>query len=692
MSAQSAARLECSFNEAGQTMIGQTIGRYRIDAELGRGGMGVVYRATQTNLGRTVAIKMLSPQLAESGEHLARFRREAEVLARLQHENIVHIYDVEEVGGAFCIIMEFVAGPSLGAVLARAGALPPAVVRDIAVQLTAGLEAAHRKGIVHRDLKPDNILFTPEGRPRITDFGIARIAGGDAMSRTRTGVLMGTPYYMSPEQARGGEITGSSDQYSLGVLLYQMLSGSVPFHGHDPISLAIKHMQEPVPPLATTVPGLPGALVAVVGRALEKDPHRRFPSAASMGEALRKLELTPASLPDFAVGEHDSSSSDDVICPECSFRVHAAFVTCPRCALPLREAGAGVVVGPAAETHASASAPPAIAHPAPSPAPRRDAEVSLVVAGAAASAWRVMVDAWPVDWPDWIRPRGRLGIPPIMVAGAGIVALGVTVGFLSGSPPRGAFAVGDGGVSVPAATGVVGSATGGNTGARAPGIALPAGGLLPRGTAGTPPADAGGRGGSAPTPPPVADAGDGSVADSPARPSADARSNRGADGDGSAADRASNTTPAQPERVAADPMPDVATTGRENLPPNFDIERARRELVAIAERQRRATEAGDADLFVGDLSPELARGAAPDLAALHREWSAISSEIWNLAIYFEDATRARMDFHTRISGEPARRGARRVIQDVHVYWTLAHRGGRWVIIAASSGTHEDVNP
>jgi hypothetical protein len=474
-----------------------------------------------------------------------------------------------------------------------------------------------------------------------------------------------------------------------------MLSGSVPFHGHDPISLAIKHMQEPVPPLATTMPGLPGALVAVVGRALEKDPHRRFPSASGMGEALRRLELEPASMPSFAVGD-DDGTSDDVVCPECSFRVHAAFVTCPRCALPLRGTGAGTEDGAAAETSTPPGAPQASAHPTASPAPRREAEVGVAVAGAVAGAWRAMVDAWPVDWPDWIRPRGRLGIPPIMVAGAGIVALGVTVGFLSGSPSRGALAVGDGGASgdvpIPAGTGAMGPVTGGNAGGRASGTALPAGGLLPRGTAGTPAADAGGRGGTALTPPPVADAGDGSAADSPARPVADARSNRGADGDASVADRASNTTPAQPERVAADPMPDVATTGRENLPPSFDIERARRELVAIAERQRRATEAGDADLFVGDLSPELARGAAPDLAALHREWSAISSEIWNLAIYFEDATRARMDFHTRISGEPARRGARRVIQDVHVYWTLAHRGGRWVIIAASSGTHEDVNP
>lgn len=612
-------------------MIGETIGRYRVDAELGRGGMGVVYRATQTTLDRTVAIKMLSPQFAGSSEHLSRFRREAEVLARLQHENIVHIYDVEEVAGSFCIVMEYVAGPSLGQLLAQSPTLPPATVRDIGARLASGLEAAHRKGVVHRDLKPDNILFTPDGRPRITDFGIARIAGGSAMDRTRTGVLMGTPYYMSPEQAGGGEITGASDLYSLGVLLYQMLSGRVPFDGADPISLAIKHMQEPVPELATTMPGLPGDLVRIVSCALEKEPHRRFSSAAEMKAALASLELAaaPHTLEDL-VQREPVSQSETVACPDCGFEVHDAFVTCPKCGHPLRSGGS---------------------------LPHRPSEPALF---------------WLHQWQAWTRPRGRWRVPLVLWAGVGILAVALTAGLLDGGP---------GGQSA--------------ADSHAPGL-----GGGSRVTAGGSTGPSGG-GGVPPLPAPST-----TTSPSSAEP---APGGRLPAGPGSSEDEiADEPGPSEPAPAPArsiegiedvDEVEDIAgvegmagVEGIENLPDSFDIERARRELVAVVERQRRATESGDGALFVRDLTPELAISAADDLDTLHAEWSAVRSELWNVRIRFEDGTRAHVDFHTRLVGTPRGGGREEVIQDTHVYWTLSLRDDRWWIVEAFGEAHRDQEP
>lgn len=280
-------------------MIGTHIGRYRIDGELGRGGMGVVYRGTQVTLERTVAIKMLPAHLADA-ENRERFRREALTLARLAHPNIVHIYDVEDEGGHSFIMMEHVGGGSLGDRMADDAPFSAARCVEILAPILSALHAAHLAGVVHRDIKPDNILFTESGRPKLTDFGVAHMR--DAGSKTRTGVMLGTPYYMSPEQAQGRRVTAAADLYAVGVVLYEMLSGRVPFTGEDPLSVALKHLQETPRPLHELRPDLPADLCALVHRALAKDPAARFSSAAAMQDALEsgtwgpgRTTLDPAS-------------------------------------------------------------------------------------------------------------------------------------------------------------------------------------------------------------------------------------------------------------------------------------------------------------------------------------------------------------------------------------------------------------
>lgn len=319
-------------------MIGSTIGRYRIDAELGRGGMGIVYRATQLTLDRRVAIKMLPKHMASSEEYLARFRREAETLARVAHEDIVHIYDIEEHEGDHFIIMEFVSGPSLTKLMADEGRIHPARARDVTAIMTNALAVAHRQGIVHRDLKPDNILFSAAGRPKLTDFGIAHMRD-DSKYKTRTGIMLGTPYYLSPEQALGKPVTGASDLYSLGVVLYEMLCGAVPFDGQDALSVAIKHIREKAPPLADRAPDLPAGLCAVVHQALEKEPGDRFSSASELHARLVELDLgrSPGMALHLEVPAHAGEVRREHDCPECGAGLRAGFVRCPNCGAATRK-------------------------------------------------------------------------------------------------------------------------------------------------------------------------------------------------------------------------------------------------------------------------------------------------------------------------------------------------------------------
>ncbi len=266
-------------------------GRYEVLAELGRGGMGIVYRAKQKSLNRRVAIKMLSRDLAGDKEFCARFQQEAEIIARLQHENIVTVYDIEQDRGTFFIIMEYVQGVSLQKRIANSGELSPPHAARLIGQVARALGYAHKKGIVHRDIKPDNIMVVEDDKAMVMDFGIARVS--DSTLKTQTGVSMGTPKYMSPEQARGKKVDNRSDLYSLGVVLYTCLTAELPFDGDSPFTIALKHMQEPPPLPSEKVEGLPEAMEKVVLRAMAKDPADRFQSGEEFAAAL-EAAVAPA--------------------------------------------------------------------------------------------------------------------------------------------------------------------------------------------------------------------------------------------------------------------------------------------------------------------------------------------------------------------------------------------------------------
>ena len=260
---------------------------YTVEEELGRGGMSVVYRARDVRLRRDVAIKVLPPELAFVATVRERFMREAQTAAQLAHQNIVPIYGVEERERLVWIVMALIEGETLGARLAREGALAPAEAQRVLASVADALTYAHAHGVVHRDIKPDNILLEiGTARVLVTDFGIARAAEGDARL-TLTGVAVGTPAYMSPEQAMGeSEIDGRSDLYSLAIVGYQMLAGAPPFEATSTPAMLLKQVSEPLPPLSVKAVSAPASLVTAIERALSKRPGDRFASVAAFREAM----------------------------------------------------------------------------------------------------------------------------------------------------------------------------------------------------------------------------------------------------------------------------------------------------------------------------------------------------------------------------------------------------------------------
>src|ERR1700677_3074601 len=266
-------------------------GRYRMISRLGSGGMADVYLAEDQLLGRQLAVKLLHHHFAEDQEFVERFRREASSAAGLSHPNIVAIFDRGEWNGTYYIAMEYVAGRSLKTVVREQGALDPAAAIDIVTQVLRAARFAHKRGVIHRDLKPHNVILDEEGRARVTDFGIAKAGASDM---TLTGSIMGTAQYLSPEQAQGHTVSGRSDLYAVGIILYELLTGSVPFDGETAVAIAFKQVSaEPRPP-SELQPGVSAALDAGVLRALVKDPARRF---ADADEFIAALQQARAALP-----------------------------------------------------------------------------------------------------------------------------------------------------------------------------------------------------------------------------------------------------------------------------------------------------------------------------------------------------------------------------------------------------------
>jgi serine/threonine-protein kinase len=258
-------------------------GRYRVIRRLGSGGMADVYRAEDTQLGRDVALKLLYRRFAEDSDFVERFRREASSAAGLQHPNVVQVFDRGEWDGTYYIAMEFLHGRNLKQVVRDHGALDPALAVDVVIQILRAARFAHRHGVVHRDIKPHNVIVDDEGRAKVTDFGIARAGASDM---TETGSIMGTAQYLSPEQAQGHPVDERADLYSIGIVLYELLTGSPPFDAESPVTIALKQVsEEPVPPMQLN-PAVSPALDAVVMRAVRKDPASRFQDADEFIAAL----------------------------------------------------------------------------------------------------------------------------------------------------------------------------------------------------------------------------------------------------------------------------------------------------------------------------------------------------------------------------------------------------------------------
>ncbi len=335
-------------------------GRYKILTRLGSGGMADVFCAEDQQLGRKVALKLLHRRFAEDADFVERFRREASAAAGLQHPNVVGVYDRGAWDGTYYIAMEYLPGRSLKDVVIQEAPLDPVRAIDLTVQILKATRFAHRRGIVHRDLKPHNVMVDDEDRVKVTDFGIARAGASDM---TETGSIMGTAQYLSPEQAQGHAVSDVSDLYSIGVVLFELLTGQVPFDAESAVSIALKHVSEPPPPPSAFDPAVPPELETIVLWALEKDPARRPQDADAFIAALEEAR-------------------EYVLAAESPGQRTAAFVPAPVPFPPPADTWPGA-------TPAYADAPPPYAVAAPvhaRPGSRRPARRAAVVGMAARAA------------------------------------------------------------------------------------------------------------------------------------------------------------------------------------------------------------------------------------------------------------------------------------------------------------------
>lgn len=263
--------------------------RYEIVGKIGAGGMADVYKAMDLTLGRNVAVKVLKPEFSEDLNFVTKFRTEAQSAAGLEHPNIVNIYDVGSERGMHYIVMEYVEGITLKTYIEKKGQLSFKEAISIAIQVGRGIEAAHNKGIVHRDIKPQNIIISTEGKVKVTDFGIARVANSNTISSD----VMGSVHYSSPEQARNGFVDGKSDIYSLGIVMYEMVTGRVPFDGDTTVAVAIQHLQEEMVTPSAYAPNLPISMEKIILKCTQKNPDRRYASMTALLSDLRKALVSP---------------------------------------------------------------------------------------------------------------------------------------------------------------------------------------------------------------------------------------------------------------------------------------------------------------------------------------------------------------------------------------------------------------
>ena len=263
--------------------------RYEIVGKVGTGGMSDVYKAKDHILGRFVAVKVLKPEFSEDVNFVTKFRTEAQSAAGLEHPNIVNIYDVGSENGMYYIVMEYVEGITLKTYIEKKGQLSYKEAVSIAIQVGRGIEAAHNKHIVHRDIKPQNIIISTEGKVKVTDFGIARAANNHTIHSD----VMGSVHYTSPEQARNGFVDGKSDIYSLGIIMYEMVTGRVPFDGDSTVAIAIQHLQEEMTPPSVYAPNLPISMEKVILKCTQKNPDRRYETVSDLLVDLKKVLISP---------------------------------------------------------------------------------------------------------------------------------------------------------------------------------------------------------------------------------------------------------------------------------------------------------------------------------------------------------------------------------------------------------------
>jgi serine/threonine-protein kinase len=284
------------------TMLGTLLnGRYRLEARIGTGGMSTVYRALDETLERQVAIKLMNREIASDSDQLERFRREARAVAQLSHPHIVGVIDAGEDAGRPYIVFEYVEGETLKERIRRLGQLPIGEAVAYAIEIARALGAAHARHIVHRDVKPQNVLIDEEGSAKVTDFGIARTLDEDGL--TQDGRVLGTTDYVSPEQALGHPVSGQSDLYSLGVVLFEMLTGTVPFRGENQVAVAMKHVREELPDVRELRPEVSAALAAVVDRATAKDLKERYRSDDELIDDLSEVLALETARAGSATGE-----------------------------------------------------------------------------------------------------------------------------------------------------------------------------------------------------------------------------------------------------------------------------------------------------------------------------------------------------------------------------------------------------